>query len=237
MKTLWTNQYLADLSTDAELEISSEVPCIYVRFPMNVTLGTSIYDFTDTNITSPAQNLTGIIRITWLGYTVSPVSPIQMKNLVVPFAPGNDTVQSRPFIFLRQGYGLNKIKFYPAPNATITYDSSNLNTQDGIRANVVVSGWRIADPTGTTYRIPDYIRELLVRYYVLNKAYAKEGKGQNLDASKYYEIKYQQTLGRFKSIVENLFSSRTKFQSPMADRLFGAKPPRPVLPPDFGETY
>jgi hypothetical protein len=157
-----------------------------------------------------------------------------MRNLVIPFGPGNDTVTGRPLFYLRQGYGLNSIKFFPSPNANITYDDSNLNTQDGIRANVVVSAWRIADPTGSTHRIPDYIRETLVRYYVLSKAFAKEGKGQNLAAANYYSVQFERTLARFKLIVNHLFVSRTKFSTPMAGNQFGFKPPRPVLPPNFG---
>lgn len=235
MKTLWTNQYLSDLATDAEIHISSEVPCIYVRFPLNITQGTSIYDFTSTSVTPVAQNITGVIRISWNGFTVHPLLPLQMRNLVVPFGPGNDTIQGRPFIYLRHGYGFNSVKFYPAPNADITYDNSDLATQDGIRNNVVVSAWRIADPTGSTYRIPDYIRELLVRYFVLSKAFAKEGKGQNLDAAKFYEVQFERTMARFKAIVNQLFTVRTKFSTPMANNRFGLKPPRPVLPPNFGE--
>jgi len=235
MKTLWTDQYLSDLATDAEIHISHELPCIYVRFPLNVVQGTSIYDFSSTTDTPVAQNITGVIRITYQGHTVHPVFPLQMRNLVVPFGPGDDTLLGRPFIFLRHGYGLNAIKFYPSPETTISYDNSNLNTQDGIRANVVVSAWRIADPTGETYRIPSYIRELLVRYFVLSKAYAKEGKGQNLNAAAYYEVKYKSTLSRFKLIVNQLFTTRTKFSTPMAQNRFGLKPPRPVLPPNFGE--
>lgn len=234
MKTLWTTQYLSDMQTEAEIAISAEIPCIYVRFPMNITQSVQIYDFTDTNVTSVEQYLTGIIRVTWKGHTVHPDFFNRMWNRIWPLTPANSDAQSsRPFVYMRQGFGLNRIKFWPSPNLGVTYDNSNINTQDGIRNNVIVSGWRIADPTGATYRIPDYIRERLVRYYALSKAFKKEGKGQNVEAAKFYELLYTRLLEKYKKIVMQLFSSRTACQSNQFPEV-GMRPGRPVLPSNFG---
>ncbi len=231
---LWTNQYLADLATEAEIQISTEVNAIYVRFPLNVVQGQSVYDF---QIDTPVpQRLTGVIRVTYQSWTVHPVFQAELRNNVIPLAPWNgDIISSRPFMYMRLGYGIDGIKLFPAPALSIPYDSTDITTQTGIQNNVIVSGWRIADPTGNVYRLPDYIRETLVRYYVMARAYKKEGKGQNLDASKYFEQKYQKLLGRFKAIVSNLFASRTKsVQDPSFNR-YGFRPPRPKLPVNFGE--
>ncbi len=230
---LWTAQYLSDLATEAEIQISTEVPCIYVRFPLNVLVNQSVYNFqTDT---VPAQRLTGIIRVTYQGWTVHPVAQIHLRNNVIPLAPWNgDIISSRPFLYMRTGYGIDGIKLFPAPNLSIPYDSTDITTITGITNNVIVSGWRIADPTGTTYRIPDYIRETLVRYYVMARAFKKEGKGQNLEASKYFEGKYQKLMARFKTIVSQLFTSRTHgVHDPFANT-YGHRPPRPSLPVNFG---
>ncbi len=229
---LWTNQYLADLATEAEIQISTEVNAIYVRFPLDVTLAQSVYDFQNV---VPAQRLTGIIRVTWQGWTVHPVFQNQLRNNIIPLKPWNgDIISSRPFMYMRMGYGLDGIKFFPAPNASITYDNTDITTQTGITNNVIVSGWRIADPTGTAYRIPDYVRETLVRYYVMWRAYKKEGKGQNLEASKYFEQKYIKLLGRFKTIVSQLFTCRTHGMRDPFMNTYGHRPPRPSLPVNFG---
>lgn len=230
---LWTSQYLSDLASEAEIQISTEVNAIYVRFPLNVVLNQSVYDFQIDTV--PAQRLTGIIRITYQGWTVHPVYQNQLRNNIVPLAPWNgDVISSRPFLYMRQGYGIDGIKLFPAPNLSIPYDSTDITTQTGINNNVIVSGWRIADPTGSTYRLPDYIRETLVRYYVMARAYKKEGKGQNLDASKYFEGKYGKLLTRFKTIVSQLFSSRVHgVHDPFANT-YGHRPPRPRLPVNFG---
>lgn len=229
---LWTTQYLSDLATDAEITISTEIPCIYVRFPLPVTQGVSIYDLSA--LTTP-QALTGIIRITYQGWTVHPAFPNEMRDTVVPFKPGEGDVQSRPFIYLRQGYGLNSLKFFPAPNADISYDSTDITTVTGIRNNVIVSGWRLAD-TALNYRIPTHIRQTLVRYYVLARAYKKEGKGQNLEASKYFESKYEKLLIRFKKINMKLFATRVSYVREGNIRPWGYRPPRPVLPPNFPQS-
>lgn len=230
---LWTNQYLSDLASEAEVQISTEVPCIYVRFPLNIILGQGIYDFTVA--ASPAQYLTGIIRITWQGWTVHPVFQRQLRNAIIPLKPWDgDTLSSRPLIYMRSGYGFNGIKFFPAPNLSIPYDSSDITKQTGITNNVIVSGWRIADPTGTSYRLPDYIRETLVRYYVMSRAFKKEGKGQNVEASKYFQGKYENLLARFKVIVSQLFASRVHGVNSSLDAVFGWKPPHPSLPTNFG---
>lgn len=228
---LWTSEYLSDLATEAEIKISTEVPCIFVRFPLNITAGTSVYDF---SALSTPQYLTGIMRITYLGYTVHPAFPNEMRGLVQGFRPGNgDTQSSRPYIYLRSGYGINEIKFWPAPSATITYDSSDITLNSSIRNNVIVAGWRLAD-TALNYRIPAHIRQTLVRYYVMAYAYKKEGKGQNLEASKYFEFKYNGLLARFKKINSKLFTSRLNFTRDDAIyRSYGTKPPRPSLPPNF----
>lgn len=230
---IWTDQYINDLAMEAEIEISTKVPCIYVRFPLNVTLGQSIYDF-QTDTPTP-QRLTGIIRITWQGFTVYPVFQSQLRNVIIPLKPEEGDISSfRPTLYMRLGYGTDGIKFFSAPNASIAYDSSDINTQSGIRSNVIVSGWRIADPTGTTYRIPDYIRETLVRYYVMSRAFRKEGKGQNLDAAKYFADKYERLLVRFRTIVSQLFAVRLHGMQEAPSAAYGPKPPRPQLPSNFG---
>jgi hypothetical protein len=235
---LWTDEYLSDLATEAEIQISTEVPCIYTRFPMNVTVGTSIYGFQDANVMpfGPIR-LTGIIRITWQGWTVHPVFQNQLRNIVIPLAPENgDPQSSRPFMYMRSGYGIDGIKFYPSPSATITYDNSDITTQDSIAANVIVSGWTIANPEGQTLRVPAHVRATLVRYYVMERAYRKEGRGQNMEASKYYAQKYSKLLTRFKTITSQLFASRTHGMGDMFLSIYGRKPPHPKLPTNFPDN-
>lgn len=235
---IWSDQYLLNLATEAEIQISTEVPCIYVRFPLNTIVGQSIYQFNDTTglmMPTGPQRLTGIIRVTFQSWTVHPVFQNQLRNMVIPLKPEEGEVtSSRPFMYMRTGYGIDGIKLYPSPSQAITYDNSGINTQHSISANVIIAGWRIADPSGMAYRIPDYIRETLVRYYVMWRAYKKEGKGQNLEASAYFKSKYDKLLDRFKKIVSQLFASRTHGLADQFLNQYGQKPPHPRLPPNFG---
>lgn len=228
---LWSDDYLSKLATEAEIQISTEIPCIYTRFCLPVVAGESIYDFSTLAV---PQRLTGIIRITWQGYTVIPVFQRQLRNNVTPLKPGSDTETSRPRLFMRLGYGIDGIKFFASPNLTIPDDASDINSQAAIRNLVIVSGWSIADPTGTTLRIPDYVRETLVRYYVMARAYRKEGKGQNLTAAKHFDDAYNRLLKHFKVIVGKLFTARTSHFKDGVVPSQSAKPPHPVLPPNFG---
>lgn len=231
---LWTDDYLSDLQENAEIEISTLVPCIYVRFPLNIVAGQTIYNFlTDV---SPAQRLTGIIRVTYLGKTVHPVSVNALKGEFPFLKPVEGETRGRVLFYMRTGYGMDGIKFNVAPASSITYNGTdNINTVTGIRNNVIVAGWRIADPQNPMYQLPDWIREKLIMYWVLSKAYRKEGKGQNLDAAKMFDQKYNTLLVQFKTINMNIFNARMhgiRDQIPGGTR--GGLPPRPVLPPNFG---
>jgi len=222
---LWTNEYLADLSTEGEIQISTEVPCIYSRSALNITGGTSIYEL--------SQRFTGIISVTWQGFLIYPIFQTQLRNYVISNPVEGDELTPRPSFYMRLGYGINGIKFFATPSTTINYDNTNINTQEGIRNNIIVSGWCVADTTSEIYRIPNYIRETLVRYYVMKRAYAKEGKGQNLEASAYYNKKYDKLLNRFKVITSQLYSSRLHGMQEV--NYYSARLPRPQLPSNFGE--
>lgn len=227
---LWTTQYLTDLYSEAEVEISTQVPSIYVRFPVSLVAGQDIYDFS--TLPNP-QRLTGIIRITWKGHALYPIHHQELRKLNPIFRQGVGITQGIPYMYVRQSYGLDGIKLFPAPADDLTYNNTNINTATGIKNNFIICGWRIAD--GVAYRIPPYLRETLIRFYVLKQAFRKEGKGQNLTAAKYYDQKYAAMMDQFKFIQNSLYSFRNHFvkDTPLfAER--GGKPPRPVLPPNFG---
>ena len=228
---LWTTEYLASLASEAEIEISTQIPCIYVRFPVSLIAGQSNYNFS--TLATP-QRLTGIIRVTFRGKPVWPIHSTLLRNGIPQIRPLEGDSEGDPQWYVRTGYGIDGIKLFPTPSANLAYDSSNINTRTGIQNNFIVSGWRIAD--GSTYMIPDYIRETLIRYYVMSYAFRKEGKGQNLDAAKYFDKKYAMLLQRFRTITSQLFSIRNHFVKdsiPAGER--GGKPPHPSLPSNFGE--
>ena len=229
---LWTTDYLKDLYSEAEIELSTQVPCIYVRFPVSLVANQDVYDFS--TLPTP-QRLTGIIRITWKGHSLYPIHHQELRKLNPLFRQVSATPAGIPYMYVRQMYGLDGIKLFPTPAEALPYDNSNINTKTSISNNFIVAGWRIAD--GAAYRIPPYLRETLIRYYVLKQAFRKEGKGQNLEAAGYYDKKYSQMMDQFKFIQGQLYSFRNHFvkDTPLfAER--GGKPPRPVLPPNFGQV-
>jgi hypothetical protein len=69
---------------------------------------------------------------------------------------------------------------------------------------------------------------------VLWKAFAKEGKGQDLTASAYYEKKYNFLISQFTSINESVFlAKRYQLASDIELSARGARPAKPSLPPNF----
>lgn len=223
---IWPTQYLSDLIVQAEQEISEQVPCIYSRFAISVTQGISVYIL--------PESISGIIRVTWKSWTVHPVFQRELRNNVIPLKPVNGDIESRPFLYMRQGYGESGIKFYPAPNETIVADQTNIFNQTGIASQVIISAWHIADATGSTYRVPAYIGRYLTKAYVLWRAFAKEGPGQNLEASEYYRVKYEGLLTQFKKIVTRLYSSHVRSMGDQFVNTYGRRPPHPRLPANFG---
>lgn len=221
---IWTDTYLASLLSDAEQDISHDLRCIAQRFSLEIHAGQDIYDIPD--------NVTGIIRVTWQGHTVWPLVPDEVRNSI-RFTPLTSSVGSnRPLHYLRQDYGVNKVQFFPAPTVNIVSDDSTINTQAGIRSQVIFMVWRESSPCDEIYQIPVWYRRQLLRYYAMHKAYLKEGVGQNVKASDYFKKKFDFAFNNFKQSLISIHKARQTVLSPNV----GTVPiiARPVLPVNFG---
>src|SRR3970282_2161489 len=82
--------------------------------------------------------------------------------------------------------GLYILRLYPRPNESLTVDDSDLFTGAGIKRRLIISYWRRPDSSGDYFEISDYIGRRLIKAGVLEEAFRKEGKGQNLQASQYW---------------------------------------------------
>jgi len=193
---IWNDEYLNYLLTRAEIEFSQKVPSIFTRFSLATTAGISVYDIS-------ANNLVGIHRVTWKGIKLESWEHASAEQRNEWIRPQDQGSQSRPLFYLSYEYGYGKIKFHPLPNEAITVDDTNINGSD-IANRVIISGFRLADPTGTTYRIPEYVRRRFTKYYAMEKAYLREGPGQDLRASQYFGDKYLLVVGHFKNIMNKI---------------------------------
>ena len=220
MPAIFSDGYLQGLIREAEEVISTEVKCIFNRFPLDITAGTSTYQL--------PEGVTGIIQVAWKGTILDPLET-QDFNYDGWFKPQNLGVRNKPQYYLRVGNGYNRIQFYPIPDETIVADDSELDNDVGISSQVIISAWRVADVFSTDRRLPEYLFRNLMKYYAMARAYAREGKGQNLIASDYFKKKYLFYLQAYKETMEKVPQAvQVRFGS---DVRGGFKPPpRPVFP-------
>jgi hypothetical protein len=78
-----------------------------------------------------------------------------------------------------------------------------------------------------------YITRRIKKAYILSRAFAKEGKGQNLIASAYYKKKLDLLLGILKDINSNVFVAKQRVLNGNFDIGQYAVPGRPVLPSNY----
>ena len=217
--SLFSDQYLDNLLRRSEIEISQQVPCILTRFSLNITQGTSVYDL--------PSGIINMIRVTWKGDSLEPWEHSDTRDTNW-MKPQNQSSQGVPKFYLSYQYGFSKIKFHPVPNEAIASDDTNIFGSD-IANRVILTAFRIADPTGSTYRIPEALRQRFGKYYVLYKAYQREGKGQNLAAAQYFKNKHEVAVSQFKKVVDKVPAAIHVHLGQTQGRRSN-KPARPSLP-------
>lgn len=223
---LFSDDYLNHLLTRGEIDLSEQIPCILYRFSLAVTQGTSVY-------TLPS-GIIGIHRITWRGNEIDPWEHAddQRSDWI---KPQNQYSEGKPKIYLSYEYGFGKIKFHPVPHETIAADNTNI-WSTGVDTLVVLTTYRIADPTGNTYRVPDYLRRRYNKYYALYRAYSREGKAQDLQAADYYKAKYDLIHNFLRDIIQKISPSVIQL-GPSDPTSRKGKPARPVYPTDGAWSF
>jgi len=219
--SIFSDEYLQYLLDRSEVDFSQAIPCIFYRFSLSITQGTSQY-------TLPT-GVINILRVTWKGERVFPWehSDTRQSNWM---KPQNLSSQGKPKFYLSREYGYGQIKFHPIPNETVAADDTNIYGSD-IANRVIISAYRLADPTGTTYRLPEAIRERMGKYYAMYKAYQREGKGQDLIAAAYFERKHKLALSQFRKIIMKI-PAAIQLQFGPTGMHRDNKPAKPLMPSD-----
>lgn len=233
--SIWTDDFLSQLSTDAEQQINKDIQCIFYRFCLATTAGTSVYTLPDF--------VRSIIRITWRGYGLDPENWEELTLLTpatVFVAPGSsqnvETSQSRPLYYAMHPTNPYDIRVYPTPNESFLDNAEDPYSPAPNGPSCIISCYRSIDPTFTdpTSVLPLYIDRRTRKAYVLWKAFAAEGPGQNLNASKFYQQKYQFLIDQFRKINDGAYIGKIYG---IDDRGLltsdGFRYPRPTLNPNF----
>lgn len=213
---LFSDDFLNYLLANGERELSISIPSIFYRESIAVTQGTSVY-------TLPT-GIIRILRVTWKGEKVFSWEHADSRPGTW-MKPQNLANQGKPKFYLSYEYGYTQIKFHPVPNETIAADDTKLDSAP--EDIVTIVGYKVADPS-STYRIPEYIRRRTNKYYAMHRAYAREGKTQDIKAADYFKKKFDFVHAEFASALKRI---------PVVDPALGPvtldnrnRPARPVLP-------
>ena len=237
--SIWTDQFLNQLSLDAEAEICKRVNCLFHRFCLAVTKGVSVYTLDD--------SIRGILSIAWRGRRLDAVSFEEMQYLTPataivsegagPTFPslGVETSVSRPLYYVLHPTNIHDIRLYPCPDETFSASAENPYSPAANAASCIVGCWRNIDSSqiDPTAMLPTYIARRSQKTYVLWKAFEKDGPGQNLSAAKYYENKFDFLVDRFKAINSGAFLSKRYAVDAGLLTIDQWRYPRPILPSQF----
>jgi len=227
---IWPEGYINQLGLDAEQQLNVDLPVIFQRAYIPTVAGQSI-------ITLPSY-VRSVLRVCWMGKKLEPVSWEELI-LLSPATVGGlvETSQSRPQWYAMHPTNPWDIRLYPTPNETFTPTgdpySPILNENQ-----CCISFLRDIDSTfaDVTALLPAYIDRRSRKAYILWKAFAAEGKGQNLNASEYYASKYNFIVSQFKAINNYCFLSKRPSLGSGDLEVDNFRYPRPTLPTQFERT-
>lgn len=212
---LWTAATIARVTADGEAEVASLLKCLIARTSLDIVAATATYVL-------PAD-LLSIRRVTWNGKKRQPLPAREYQFI------NQVTSSGEPIFYIFNQQGRNTIRFHPIPNVTIAAGTELFGADIGTCA--IVEYYQL--PDGTTTTLAAYIRRRLLKYYVLWKLFAKEGKGQNLKASIRFKKRFDFYMAHFRKIYSQHYTAEVRVLGG-ANRLDILAPPK--LPYTFGES-
>ena len=219
----WDDDYLDRLAEEGERQIARELMPFFYRETLAVTDGTPTY--TLPNYVREIQS------IRWKGKEIHPLHQREAAQINHKYL----TETGEPQWYLRSPEEFQIIRFIPVPNETITAASTDdILDSTVIEDKVVMSFYREPDTSGAILSLPDFIARRTIKFYQLMRAFAKEGKGQNLEASQYYEERYNEQIRSYKALQSRYWASKKKLMEP--SNITVSRSRLPQLAPDFQVT-
>lgn len=231
---IWTSEYLERLALEAEIAIAEEIPCIIDWYSLDVNKNLDTYQLPD--------YIRDVRAVYWKGVRLDTATQSELLNWPIAYSElqGDGTYKlikgssAKPTKYWYNSFGENVIKFFPIPNESVgsgifdfdAFEETVFNTADAL-STISIEFYRV--PDGEKFQIPIYIRKRTIKAYVLMKAFACEGDGQNLKASKYWAARYIELLARARKIIDNVRQAEIRSRS---DTYVSgnARPARPRLP-------
>ena len=226
---IWTEDYLNTLLEEAEAYIITVLGCIFDRFSFAVTSGISVY-------TLPSY-VNKIVRVTWKGKKLYPLTFQEFclanpASAMIDNSTGIESPSSTPLYYVKHPTNFYDIRLFPTPGEDIAEVTSGL-FGSGISTGLIVSCYRDADNSIPYLQLPRFIIRRVKKAYILSRAFAKEGKGQNLQAAQYYSKKLDLLMEALKVINSNVFLGKVRVLGDNCSVGMYYTPERPILPSNY----
>lgn len=225
MPMIFSESYLQRLLFEAERDAVNRVDFLFDRFSLLVTAGISTYEL--------PRFFRKMKRVTWRGQKVDPITWQELASLAPSnFVPGYEYSTGVPKYYSLHPNNVRSIRFFPTPNENLPAIQLGLEGP-AIADCCIISCYRGPEEAEVTkWQLPPYIQRRTTKAYAAWKAFAREGKGQNLAASEYYGDKLSWLYDWFSRINDGSYvSRRPRLLAENGDK---CKVARPVLPPNFG---
>lgn len=221
--SIWTDSQIANWANEAENDICLKLNLILDRIGLATSQGQSLFNLpTYTN---------SIRRVCFQGFKLDPgrFGEIVTSNS----SPGAVISSSRPLTYIYDGFGTNVIKIYPSVGIATAAPTGDFFNATVIRTGMIVEMWRAPDYTSSTNRVPIWFRRVIVKAYVLMRALAQEGPGQDLNGSAYFEEEYRELLKTLNDVNSSVFLSKVRILNDSISGMQAVKRARPQMPPNY----
>jgi len=214
--SLWTSESIIRYSQEGENDFSEEYPCLLTRISLTITKNVSTYTLAD--------DVKSIRRISWQGFKLDPLSQRNMRE-VFSYA----TQVGKPYWYVFNNVGANNVRFFPIPDSNISPASGGANLYGSdIKSDVIIEYYRV--PDYANYVIPEYFRRRLLKSYVMNMCFAKEGQGQNVKNRDYFRQRWQYLKAKYGIFLDEVHNKPRKLclNGITSSQFFPAAPVLPV---------
>ncbi len=212
--SLWTSETIIRFSQEGENEFSTSFPCILVRMSLPTIQGQSTYEIPD--------YVKSIRRITWQGFKLDPLGQRNMRE-VFSYA----TQIGKPFWYIFNNIGANRLQFFPIPDETINPSGADLYS-DAIPTDVIIEYFRM--PDFAQYVVPKYFRRRLLKTYVMKGCMGIEGPGTNLKNRDYFTNRWNFLKTKYGQFLDEIHNKSRKLclNGITSSQFFPATPVLPV---------
>jgi hypothetical protein len=210
---VFTNETLTRFFNQGEDHISHERPFLVGRLSLDIVANTAVYTLPDYVIS--------IKRITYKGMKLD---PLPQRNFREVFQSA--TQKGRPFWYVYNNVGINKIQLFPCPNESVADATTNL-WDTSIDTSVIMEYYRVTE--NSTFILPAWIRRQLLKLYVAKQCFSIEGAGQNIKMARYFDARWENKKEEFFSLLRELYEKPRKL---MTNEVVSSNyfPAGPVLP-------